>query len=59
MHVLLLTQPVSVLVMTSEYVPAPTLMQRVVAPVFHRYVYGPSGPHSWAVSLAQTASLSA
>ena len=51
---LLLTQPVSVFVMTSEYVPAPTEMQRVVAPVFHRYEYGPSGPQIWTVSPGQT-----
>src|SRR5687767_5015292 len=32
-HSLLLTQPEATSVITSEYVPAPTLMQRVVAPV--------------------------
>jgi len=34
-QVLLLEQPVSVLEMTSEYVPRPTVMQRVVAPLLH------------------------
>ena len=53
-QVLLLTQPVAVLVMTSEYVPAPTVMQRVVAPVFHRYVYSPAGPQICTVSPGQT-----
>src|SRR5688572_4505234 len=34
-HVLSLTQPVSRLVITSVYVPWPTWMQRVVAPLLH------------------------
>ena len=34
-HGFVLTQPEALSVTVSEYVPAPTVMQRVVAPVLH------------------------
>src|SRR5688572_23582795 len=43
-HSLLLTQPVARSVRTSEYVPTPTVMQRVVAPLLQAYEKLPSGP---------------
>src|SRR6185295_19419280 len=53
-QVLSLLQPVSVFVITSVYVPAPTVMHFVVSPVLHAYVYGPSGPQIVTVSPGHT-----
>src|SRR5687767_9754712 len=53
-HVLSLAQPVARSVITREYVPAPTLMQRVVAPLLQAYEKLPSGPQISTVSVPQT-----